>query len=568
MMVLPATMSPSLQCALKGAQRIEECEKRLIQKNDSGALLTELFQDILNNPNYLNNQHKNALHVVMTVSRLLQADFFGPEQATTIKMLVVSHFDDVGDYFCNCIKPPLFPLLQHNMHQMTPINYVQTPSRDITNLVVHFSFATSDESENLSNRSIDAKLLIDESAYFKVCLTSSFKESAKKEFHISDVTVRTFDVIVRFLQNHELETVDDHELLFDLIEVADRWEMLNLLSLLDKQVNTTVTNLKFRDIPNLVNFINVASLRGAIDIAQKAQDQLDALIRKMEAVIIKSPFEVLSFIKIADAAQLDRMKQICAKYLIMHFNQLFLNIPNMPLLRDCLYIVKEYVKEVPTTFFKRLSTRKEIYSFMTALPIHLESVDLSKVQAGSIDALQKKLRTFLQHLPRELKKIRICPCPCFGDEELKLLSRRCPQLEEIEITYSAIRNLSSIAALTSLRVVNFKGSSHLEDIAAIGNLLKLQSVDLSLCNPKDFSPISRLVDLKELRLEACTALTNLEFLEPLQLVKIIDLTSCYNIQDTSILSKMPSVPKVSLPQEEKGSKKKGSLKKKFSEMKI
>ena len=94
---------------------------------------------------------------------------------------------------------------------------------------------------------------------------------------------------------------------------------------------------------------------------------------------------------------------------------------------------------------------------------------------------------------------------------------------------SALRSLSALSGLRSLRIYSGK---HLSDLSGLEGLSSLKGLQLRLCERvTDLQPLSGLTSLSTLDLQDCRALVDLSGLEGLVSLTSLDLYECVALQD-------------------------------------
>jgi Leucine Rich repeats (2 copies) len=125
-------------------------------------------------------------------------------------------------------------------------------------------------------------------------------------------------------------------------------------------------------------------------------------------------------------------------------------------------------------------------------------------------------------------------------------------LQSIVLRWSAIRpnglrDLSSLAGLTSLQSLDLSGCRWLSDLSPLTSLTSLQSLDLSGCRwLSDLSPLTSLTSLQSLSLRRCGHLSvNLSPLTGLTSLQSLNLSGC-ELSDLSPLAGLTSLQSLNL----------------------
>jgi len=118
-------------------------------------------------------------------------------------------------------------------------------------------------------------------------------------------------------------------------------------------------------------------------------------------------------------------------------------------------------------------------------------------------------------------------------------------LKQLNITQAYfLKDLSFLRNLTKLQKLIIKGSDYISDISVLANLTQLQVLDISAYRDGiqvvDISSLSKLQQLRELKLYAFKNIKDYSFIQDLWHLTRLNLQGC-NIQDLSVLEKLDNI---------------------------
>ena len=99
-------------------------------------------------------------------------------------------------------------------------------------------------------------------------------------------------------------------------------------------------------------------------------------------------------------------------------------------------------------------------------------------------------------------------------------------LERSSHKLGQITDLTPLATLKDLRLLEVRGCRGVTDFSPLSGLQKLQSLNLSSAGVTDLSPLAGLHELRVLNLSLCTGVKDLSFLANLQKLQVLDLYHC------------------------------------------
>ncbi len=163
------------------------------------------------------------------------------------------------------------------------------------------------------------------------------------------------------------------------------------------------------------------------------------------------------------------------------------------------------------------------------------------------DILQKlnpiPLLNYLAKHGQQFSELDIGNFISFSDQELKLLTEYCPNLQKLRINAQYITNqgFQHLQALTALESLNLAGGAQISDkgLQHLQTLTTLQSLNLNFCYNITDQGLKHLQALKALRsldLQQCYKITDqgLLHLQALTVLQSLDLDLCHNITDQGL----------------------------------
>jgi hypothetical protein len=100
-------------------------------------------------------------------------------------------------------------------------------------------------------------------------------------------------------------------------------------------------------------------------------------------------------------------------------------------------------------------------------------------------------------------------------------------------TSSAVSDLALLGDLVNLQSLNMDSCSVVSDLAPLGNLVNLQSLNMDSCSAvSDLAPLGALGNLQSLNMDSCSAVSDLAPLGAL-INMHTPLSACGQLQDNS-----------------------------------
>ncbi|KAG1667966.1 hypothetical protein FOA52_008338 [Chlamydomonas sp. UWO 241] len=122
------------------------------------------------------------------------------------------------------------------------------------------------------------------------------------------------------------------------------------------------------------------------------------------------------------------------------------------------------------------------------------------------------------------------------------------QLQRLEMTSSAVSDLAPLGALVKLQSLDLRHCSRVSDLAPLGHLVKLQSLDISCCDGvSDVASLGTLVGLVSLKIGGfesslaghgevpCGGVSDLSSLASMVKLQSLDLSYCVRVSDLAPL---------------------------------
>ncbi len=120
-------------------------------------------------------------------------------------------------------------------------------------------------------------------------------------------------------------------------------------------------------------------------------------------------------------------------------------------------------------------------------------------------------------------------------------------LKKLMVNIEGLNDISAIGNLTKLETLYMDVCSEISDISSLGGLTQLENLSLTSCyNILDMSAIGNLINLKTLSLSYCNSLKDANVLSSLVNLESLSLTSCENLSDITALGNLKKLVSLSL----------------------
>jgi len=362
--------------------------------------------------------------------------------------------------------------------------------------------------------------LIHESPYFRELCTGRFNESGKRSITLHNIDGKIFLNICRFLETNESEYIFEiKEDAFTIFEYLDMWGMSgvftrvnNILKIDSSLLEMLHKEWSFELYIQSLNFFRIAEGR--------FPSFFQELVKSFKKNNIKnlSSLEICTLISTIAALNNEvSLKKKCISFILDNFDEINKKIKQEnyeEIFQKCLLQMRGWRSKIIFDGFKG-----------KLLPSAMLLMDKSQREIKIKISLQKQ--DFQEIVwPQYLNELSIDDGSCFGDEELDLLLKQCPELESIHIKKAAITNLGLFKGVKKLKVLKLPGviCKGLDTLPCNDTI---ETVDFSSVHFEDLSPLKRLSKLKVIILKESLEI-DLSFLPLVKEFELLDISRSKN----------------------------------------
>ena len=202
------------------------------------------------------------------------------------------------------------------------------------------------------------------------------------------------------------------------------------------------------------------------------------------------------FLSLADCYELEHLKKQCEEWIINNFSQLDE--------KQVFDLAQDYdLTKLKNHFFKKLLKKRVLGKHFDQQKFDLllkdiTILDLSKYRDMPTHYLE--LKTLVDQCSK-LKTLNLRACE-WVDQDVLSSVRNLSELEELDLSFSSIKNVAALSTLTKLKKLDLSYTD-ISDVTVVDQLRELEELQIDFCKIKEIKLTSQFKNLKNFSFGLC-----------------------------------------------------------------